>query len=777
MKHNKHIFRKSAAISAATLSVLVLPSALHADPVTLENETFRITIDPAKGAHCTEFIIKEFGKTKLNPGGDLFNGHMSGGYRDEQNQAQYTISEQSPESVTLVWENPYLLFDGMVETRTISLTKDEVIWTLNIHNKSDVKKFMAYRIQEFLSPPSGTNGRPGIVTLAGPQPGSFTYSPELMPQELAFMDFTYPGCAIGNPELDQGILITVDGHSLEHIYLWNSDLNTKSACSTLEFNTKMTELAPDEELTFSVHYRPFRYSQTEQLPEPIRAAINERKIYDGKFTIQGNAPYLATMHTLGDQSLRIVPLAPVDRRLGETVPEGETTLQSANLFGTPGEKVNLALAMEANNPTQGVISFSDWQSAEGNTLPAGKWDSNYVMHDAMHLVKSFELAKTAPRTIATIGNDLKDAETLTEFQLNTGESAFLKNAYYIPENAKPGIYHSTMTIGKNVVPLQLEVMPYTLPVNHGKFTGSYFRLYLSNDNPAKAMTREEFATALDFVNDAWNRGIVLYMFTAEEIQFVTQYLYDLGWRNASIVILHDCISQEEVDQLSDKYGFTFYSWSVDEPSTYELVERTVNRLNALRDSGKRNPTITPDSALGAVIVENYPELIPQYVTNGFPQSMKLARERQEKGLKTMIYSCPVGLNSAERQSRERIIRGIALWQTPWLGVFDWGEDVESETVETSGFCGFIGKKPISTIRRDTTFEGFKDFLYLQNLEDLTKAYPDAKSVPAALKFLNKLRANFGDDYFQAGRNYSQNALDDIRREAAQLAKAIVEESK
>ena len=92
MKHNKRIFRKSAAISAATLSVLVLPSAIHADPVTLENETFRITIDPAKGAHCTEFIIKEFGKTKLNPGGDLFDGHMSGGYRDEQNQAQYIPS-------------------------------------------------------------------------------------------------------------------------------------------------------------------------------------------------------------------------------------------------------------------------------------------------------------------------------------------------------------------------------------------------------------------------------------------------------------------------------------------------------------------------------------------------------------------------------------------------------------------------------------------------------------------------------------------------------------
>ena len=69
MKHNKRIFRKSAAISAATLSVLVLPSAIHADPVTLENETFRITIDPAKGAHCTEFIIKEFGKQSSTQAG------------------------------------------------------------------------------------------------------------------------------------------------------------------------------------------------------------------------------------------------------------------------------------------------------------------------------------------------------------------------------------------------------------------------------------------------------------------------------------------------------------------------------------------------------------------------------------------------------------------------------------------------------------------------------------------------------------------------------------
>ena len=112
------------------------------------------------------------------------------------------------------------------------------------------------------------------------------------------------------------------------------------------------------------------------------------------------------------------------------------------------------------------------------------------MHDAMHLVKDFDLAKAAPSTIAAFGNDLKDTMELTEFQLNTGESAFLKNAYYIPENAKPGIYHSTMTIGKNVVPLQLEVMPYTPPVNHSKFTGSYFRLYLSNDNPAKAIVEE-----------------------------------------------------------------------------------------------------------------------------------------------------------------------------------------------------------------------------------------------------------------------------------------------
>ena len=114
-----------------------------------------------------------------------------------------------------------------------------------------------------------------------------------------------------------------------------------------------------------------------------------------------------------------------------------------------------------------------------------------------------------------------------------------------------------------------------------------------------------------------------------------------------------------------------------------------------------------------------------------------------------------------------------LWKMPVAGIFDWGEDVHTKNLAHGGYCGFAGKKFISTIRRDNSYEGYKDYLYLKTLQDTVAANPDAPAAAEARKFLNELSNLLDDNYYNAVVRVDDVYLNSIRERAALLTAAVL----
>ena len=85
----------------------------------------------------------------------------------------------------------------------------------------------------------------------------------------------------------------------------------------------------------------------------------------------------------------------------------------------------------------------------------------------------------------------------------------------------------------------------------------------------------------------------------------------------------------------------------------------------------------------------------------------------------------------------------------------------------------MGKKFVSTIRRDNSYEGYKDYLYLKTLQDAVAANPKAPSAEKARGFLKDLSALLDDNYYNAVTRVDDVYLNSIREKAAYLTAAIL----
>ncbi len=110
---------------------------------------------------------------------------------------------------------------------------------------------------------------------------------------------------------------------------------------------------------------------------------------------------------------------------------------------------------------------------------------------------------------------------------------------------------------------------------------------------------------------------------------------------------------------------------------------------------------------------------------------------------------------------------------PARGILDWGEDVHVKKIASAGYCGYVGKKFITTIRRDNSYEGYKDYLYLKALQETVEANPDVPAAAEARTFLKELSNLLDDNYYNAVVRVDDVYLNSIREKAARLTAAVL----
>ena len=774
------------------LAPLCCACALTAAELQLSNEYWNVKIDPQSGCKGASVVYKPFGKELVNTWGmkkrrrgpavsfgGAWAGHMGGSYNDEQGTTPYKVIRSSKDAITGVWDNPSPIFAGLREERTIALQGAQIKVKIKITNRSKKQQTFIYRMQDFLGSRKDWKNLSGFVRGASPEFFKF-YDDDM--RERVFMNPQENGIAMFDFNEDFGMLIT-SAKPVNGIFTWFSQ---KDNNSTVEFFMDQVYLKPGEVWENEYTYYGFTPSKPAALPAKWQKWINPAYADSIlKLQVKGSSPLpyhaVCDLNLKADQ-LQIYPVSAADRAAGKGYPSiHRLSVKSMKLFGTPGERVDFVLALKAGNKKiQSAWGLNPFKAADaGWCLFGGKkdlnavWDLRYLTDEGFFLIHDQKLAGKNLE-IGTFGNSLKDTEKWTDLQLKPGQVAWVKISCRIPENAAAGRYQSTLAIGGEKVELALDVMPYRLNRENAKIFGSFFRAYISHKQ--FSMTKEEYLDSLRFAEDNWNNSIVIYTSKRDELLWSIDQLYKMGWRNAVICPIFRVLSAKQIKELEKKYGYTFLTWGVDEPSTFKALDAADKRLKEIKRAGHQRPTFTPSTFMGALYADIRPEYVPIFNTNGM-MTILIDRTRKYTAQNRLVfwYSCPVGMLSTRAQLKERLLHGLYLWKAPAAGIFDWGEDVHINATNfaAGGYCGFMGKKMISSIRRDNNYEGYKDYLYLKTLQEVLEANPKAPAAKEARVFLKDLTALLDDNYYNAVTRVDDVYLNSIREKAAYLTAAIL----
>ena len=771
---------------------LVPAVSLTAGSVQLSNEYWDVKVDPDNGMKGTSIVCKSTGKEQVNTWflqkrrhgdvmfGGAWGGHMAGSYSDEQGVTPYKIIRKSKTQVVGVWENNYPGFTGLKEERTITLRGAEISVKLKISNSSKEKRTIIYRMQDFLG--SRKDGKNYLALVPGSVPEIFPfYDMEL--RERVFMEPAENGIAIFDTSEKFGVLVRSTG-KVNGIFTWCSRSDN---CSTLEFFHEQAYIAPGGVWEAEFTYRYFDPSKLSGLPELWAKKLKPENVQAVMAQqVKGTSPlpyHSVCKLNLNADQLQIYPMSPADRATGKGYPSvHRMSLESMKLFGTPGERVDFVFALKAGKKKinsaweLGEFSKDGGWSLFGDSkevLKGAKWDLRYLTDEGYFLVHDQKLTgKNAE--LSRFGNALKDSDKWSDLQLEPGGVAWVKLSCTIPENAEAGVYESEVKVGGETVKVSLNVLPFRLNRENSKVFGCFFRAYITKKPASLGMTKEEYLEALRFADENWNNSMVIYTTKRDELLWSLEQMSKLGWKNSVICPIYRLLNPKLIKELEAKYGYKFLTWGVDEPATYKALQNADNRLKEVLRAGYRNPTFTPSTFMGALYADIRPDYVPIFNTNGMMTIlMNRTKRYTAAGRPVFWYSCPTGMLAVREQLKERLIHGVYLWKMPVAGIFDWGEDVHTKNLAHGGYCGFAGKKFISTIRRDNSYEGYKDYLYLKTLQDTVAANPDAPAAAEARKFLNELSNLLDDNYYNAVVRVDDVYLNSIRERAALLTAAVL----
>jgi hypothetical protein len=757
--------------------------ALAQTPLDMENEIWKLRIEPNEGGRISSMLAKPSGEEhvvswqegkgarRAKPStcfsGGILGGHQCGSYVDEQLEADYEVLKADGQHVQLRWQNPYDLFSGLEETRDFQLDGDTLKVRIHLRNTSTEKRVIYYRVQDFI----------GLGRLLG-QDSVYLYElPEGMQaklfndlarrgsQTIPLMNLVSPSYAICNLDKDAGVQVQADDAPLKALMLWIAGANAR----TVEFFFAPAELAPGAEWQVNIQYRYFQPSKESGSlhADAIQAClVTERavrchyQVMQPEFRLAGGALQIFPLH-----ASEVAPTQPDLDQL--------KTLQSLRLFGTPGETVALAFTVQSSEKLEGQrIQFGEFRSTSGQQLPVDI-DPYYVSEG--YMVRDFAHVQKLPHEICNVKSQLPALPAITPFALQPGEVITVRSYLDISPSAQPGLYHGLCQVGGQEFAIELQVYPFTLQLPEDKGYGAFFRYMLEGDKHGMAkewgVSREAFREALLEITRLQWRNLVIYQHNRENILWILDELVALGWRNARFVLIgSDVVTPAELQERYGQYNFSFLPWAVDEPISYNAAKIGQRRYKTYENRGWPRINFSANTPASLALMNLLPKTEPILaVTGNIMYFVETTRRLTQQNRRSFWYA-----GYPNQHVAGRLVRGVYVWKEPVSGMLDWGADTVSRK-PGDDLHGFLGKQLVRTQRLENVRQGTLDLFYLHTLEEqLKKAGANHPAAKEAETFLASLKARFQLDYTGEARLMTHSDLDMIRRQAAEWTTKLLQ---
>lgn len=741
----------------------------------MENEIWKLRIEPLEGGRISSMLAKPSGeehvvswkesqgpkraKPTLYFSGGILGGHQCGSYIDEQLEADYQVLQADALHVQLRWQNPYDLFSGLEETRDLELSGNTLKIRIHLRNLSAEKRVTYYRIQDFIGL-GRLIGQDSVYLYElpeGMQARLFTGLEARGAQTIPLLNLVSPGYAICNLDKDSGVQVQVNGAPLKALMLWLSAANSR----TVEFFFAPAELAPGEEWQTEIQYRFFQPSkengslQTDAILARLSTDHPPRCYYQ----------VLQPEFQMAADGLQIFPLHAADPAPHQPDPDQIKTLQSLQLFGTPGEMVTLAFTVQSRKElAQQQIKFGEFRSASGQRL-AVDIDPYYVSEGFM--VRDFSYVKNLPYEICNVKSRLPAPPAITPFSLQPGEVVTVRSYLDISPSAQPGLYHGLCQVGEQQFAIQLQVYPFQLQLPKDKGYGAFFRYMLEGDQHGMAkdwgISREAFRKALLEITRLQWRNLVIYQHNRENILWILDELAALGWRDARFVLVGNSVTHAELQERYGQYHFSFLPWGVDEPISYHAMQSSLKKYKAIARRDFPSMNFSANTPASLALLDLLPKTEPTLaVTGNVMYFVETTRRLFQQNRRSFWYA-----GRPDEHVAGRLVRGLYVWKEPVSGMMDWGADTVTQKPYTD-LHGFLGQQLVRTQRLENMRQATLDLFYLNTFEEqLEKAGKEHPAAGEAERFLTSLKARFQIDYTGEARLITHSDLDMIRRQAAE----------
>ncbi len=772
---------KTKRLYGLLLTALIVP-AIAQNPLKMENETWALAVEPAQGGRISQMLAKPSGeqivvswkegmgakRAKPTPcrSGGIMGGHQCGSYVDEQLEADYQVLQADPQHVQLKWQNPYDLFSGLEETRDFLLSGDTLTVQLHLRNLSNEKRVIYYRVQDFIGLGQLT-GQDCIYLFELPegiQARSFTDLASSGPQTIPLMNLTSPEYALCNLDQDSGVQVRQNGAPLKALMLWVSGPDSR----TVEFFFAPAELAPGEQWHSEIKYRFFRPSlETGSLQ---KEAIQARLASD-------NPPrcFYQTLQPdfqVAGHALQVFPLHASDPAPERPFSDQLKTLKSLQLFGTPGETLSLAFAVQSQAEIlQQEIRFSEFRSVSGERLDC-QADPYYLAEGFM--VRDFSYVKSLPYEICNVKSALPVLPAITPFSLQSGDIITIRSYLEISSSAQPGIYRGFCQVGGQQFAIHLKVYPFVLQIPKDKGYGAFLRYMLEGDQHGMArewgISREAFQEVLLEITRLQWRNLVIYQHNAENILWILDELVSLGWRDARFVLVGNSVSHAELTNRYGQYNFCFLPWGVDEPISYHAMQMSLKKYQAISKRDFPSMNFSANTPASLALLDLLPKTEPTIaVTGNVMYFVETTRRLIKQNRRSFWYA-----GRPDPYVPGRLVRGLYVWKEPVSGMMDWGADTVA-TQPCLDFHGFLKQGLVRTQRLENTRQATMDLFYLNTLEEQLKKNGRGQGAASeAENFLTSLKRRFQIDYTGEARLITHSDLDMIRQQAAELTTRLLQ---
>ena len=448
-----------------------------------------------------------------------------------------------------------------------------------------------------------------------------------------------------------------------------------------------------------------------------------------------------------------------------TPPEGDRS-RVFRAAGCPGQYVPLTFSLYALEE-RGELRFVPSPLRNGGReIGAGEVDVSivkvwYQISSSMLVRKGFNKRKAAPELLVKddsiplkgfISREGRLPSGLTgpfepRTRISSGTSKQFWVTVHIPEEAKPGKYDGTIAVGSGDrtllrVPIEVTVLPFSLPAEAPVRTGLYYREspWPPSSRPdSETITEETFRTHLKDIREHGFNTITYYGSGEEELDPYEKFLAayrEFGFREPVILVgwgryPYERSFDEETKkrQMAAVRRFLERSeeknlprpvfYLMDEPSNDWQAELTKKRALITREAGGETFVAFYKKVAGDILIDtiDYPNIeisLP-------PDVKKNLRDRSLEAGHTPLYNCQVW---GENPRLNRLVCGYYLWNSGYKGfvLYNYRHlngdpyfDVDGKNKDL--VLTYPSREgPVPTMQWEACREGIYDYLYVHLLQ-------------------------------------------------------------